>query len=86
LKTASKKASRDASDGVVGAYVHHNGKIGVLVEVNCETDFAARSDPFTDFVKDLSQHIAAAKPKYLTREDVPAEDLEKEREIAAAQI
>lgn len=86
LKTASKKSSREASEGAVGAYIHHNDKIGVLVEINCETDFAARSDPFKEFVKNITQHIAAAKPKYLSREEVPAEELEKEREIAAAQI
>lgn len=86
LKTADKKASRDVSDGFVGAYIHHNGKIGVLVEVNCETDFAAKSDPFQEFVKNLTQHIAAAKPLYLDREAVPADLLAKEREIAAAQI
>jgi elongation factor Ts len=86
LKTATKKASREASEGAVGSYIHHNGKIGVLVEVNCETDFAARSDPFQAFVKNLSQHIAAARPLYLNREEVPQDLLAKEREIAAAQI
>jgi elongation factor Ts len=86
LKAASKRAGREASEGMVGAYIHHNGKIGVLVEVNCETDFAARSEPFQDFIKDLSQHIAAANPRYLSREEVNQEALEKEREIFAAQI
>lgn len=86
LKTANKKASRDASDGYVGAYIHHNGKIGVLVEVNCETDFAAKSEPFQEFVKNLTQHIAAARPLYLDREQVPEDVISKEREIAAAQI
>jgi elongation factor Ts len=86
LKTASKKSSRDTSEGIVGSYIHHNGKIGVLVEVNCETDFAARSDPFQEFVKNIGQHIAAAQPRYLKPEEVPEDVVNKEREIAAAQI
>lgn len=86
LKTASKKSSRETSEGVVGSYIHHNGKIGVLVEVNCETDFAARSDPFQEFVKNIGQHIAAAQPKFLNHEQVPEDVVAKEREIAAAQI
>jgi elongation factor Ts len=86
LKTATKKAGREASEGVIGSYIHHNNKIGVLVEINCETDFAARSEPFQEFVKNITQHIAAARPKYLSREEVPEEMLAKEREIAAAQI
>lgn len=86
LKTASKKASRDTSEGAVGAYIHHNGKVGVLVEVNCETDFAAKTEGFLGFVKDLSQHIAAAKPTYVSRDEVPEEIISKEREIFAAQV
>lgn len=86
LKTAGKKASREVSEGIVGAYIHHNGKVGVLVEVNCETDFAAKTDAFGDFVKDISQHIAASKPMYVSREEVPEELIAKEKEIYAAQI
>ncbi|MHC4945668.1 MAG: translation elongation factor Ts [Planctomycetota bacterium] len=86
LKTATKKAGREASEGVIGSYIHHNNKIGVLVEINCETDFAARSEPFQEFVKNITQHIAAARPRYLKREEVPEELIAKEREIAAAQI
>ena len=86
LKTASKKASRTTSEGLVGSYIHHNGKIGVLVEVNCETDFAARSEPFQVFMKDLTQHIAAAKPTFLSREEVPEDVMAREREIFAAQV
>ena len=86
LKTAAKKASRATGEGLVAAYIHHTGKVGVLVEVDCETDFAAKSEPFQAFLKDLTQHIAAARPLYLSREEVPAEVIEKEREIYAAQV
>jgi elongation factor Ts len=86
LKTADKKASRQTSEGVVGSYIHHNGLVGVLVEVNCETDFVARNEEFQVLVRDLGQHIAAAKPLYLDREEVPGDVLSKEREIIAAQI
>jgi elongation factor Ts len=86
LKTADKKASRETSEGLVGSYIHHNGLVGVLVEVNCETDFVARNEEFQALVHDLGQHIAAAKPLYLDREEVPADVLAKEREIIAAQI
>lgn len=86
LQTADKKAARETSEGLVGSYIHHNGLVGVLVEVNCETDFVARGDDFQAFVKDLGQHIAAANPLYLKPEEVPAEVLDKEREIIKAQI
>jgi len=86
LKTADKKASRQTSEGLVGSYIHHNGLVGVLVEVNCETDFVARNEDFQTFVRDLCQHIAAANPTYLNPEDVPQEVLEKEKEIMKAQI
>jgi len=86
LQTADKKAARETSEGLVGSYIHHNGLVGVLVEVNCETDFVARGDDFQAFVKDLGQHIAAANPLYLNPEEVPAEVLDKEREIIKAQI
>jgi len=84
--SASKKASRDAKDGVIASYIHMGGKVGVLVEINCETDFVAKNDIFRDFVKDITLHIAAANPQYVTREEVPAALLETEKDIAAAQI
>src|SRR5881396_1849442 len=85
LASAKKKEGRVAAEGVVGSYIHMGGKVGVLVEVNCETDFVARGDEFQQLVKDIAMHVAAAEPRYVTREDVPAGDLEKEREIARAQ-
>ena len=81
LASAQKKATRIAAEGMIGHYIHAGGKLGVLVEVNCETDFAARSDNFTALVKDVAMHIAAASPLYVKREDVPTEVLEKEKEI-----
>jgi elongation factor Ts len=81
LASAQKKAGRVAAEGMIGHYIHMGGKIGVLVEVNCETDFAARSDDFQALVKDLAMHIAAASPRYVRRDEVPAEELEKEKEI-----
>ncbi|MDR1303837.1 MAG: translation elongation factor Ts [Verrucomicrobiales bacterium] len=83
---AGKKAGRDAKEGVVASYIHLGGKVGVLIEVNCETDFVAKNDNFREFVKDITLQIAAAHPLYLSREDVPADLISKEREIAAAQI
>ena len=85
LSAAAKKAGRVASEGAVASYIHMGGKIGVLVEVNCETDFVARTDGFQALVKDLAMHIAAANPLYVRREDVPPEVVEKEIEIARAQ-
>ena len=81
LASAQKKAARVAAEGMVGHYIHAGGKLGVLVEVNCETDFAARSDDFQALVKDIAMHIAAQNPLYVKREDVPGEVLEKEKEI-----
>jgi elongation factor Ts len=86
LASAAKKAGRTTSQGSVGSYIHMGGKIGVLVEVNCESDFVARTDQFTALVKDIAMHIAAADPKYARREDVPGEVLEKERDIYRAQF
>ena len=86
LAQAAKKAGRSTSQGAVGSYIHMGGKIGVLVEVNCESDFVARTDQFAGLVKDIAMHIAAADPKYVRREDVPADALEKEREIYRAQF
>lgn len=85
LATAAKKAGRIASEGVVEAYIHAGGKIGVLLEVNCETDFVARNDVFKALVKDIAMHIAAAAPKYLSKDEVPADAMEKEREVLRAQ-
>lgn len=81
LAAAAKKASRTATDGAVGAYVHPGGKIGVLVELNCETDFVARTPEFQNLLKDLAMQIAAANPRYIRPQDVPGTDLEREREI-----
>jgi elongation factor Ts len=81
LAAAAKKADRVAADGAVGAYVHPGGKIGVLVEINCETDFVARTTEFQSLLKDIAMQIAAANPRYVRREDVAADEIEKEREI-----
>ena len=82
MASAAKKAGRAARMGQVGTYIHPGGMLGVLVEVNCETDFVARTDQFQELVKDISMQIAAADPRYLKRDEVPAEILEKEKEIA----
>jgi len=84
--SAAKRADRAAKEGVVESYIHVGGKVGVLIEVNCETDFVARNDEFKAFVKDLCLHIAAANPICVTREEVSASDIAKETEIAAAQV
>jgi elongation factor Ts len=81
LASAQKKSARIAAEGMIGHYIHAGGKLGVLVEVNCETDFAARSEHFQTLVKDIAMHIAAQNPLYVKREDVPGEVLEKEKEI-----
>lgn len=81
LAAASKKAGRAATEGLVGSYIHAGGKIGVLVEVNCETDFVAKNENFQGFVKDIAMHIAAASPLYVRREEVPAELIEREKAI-----
>lgn len=78
---AQKKSGRAANEGVIGSYIHAGAKLGVLVEVNCESDFVARTDNFQQLVKDIAMQIAAADPKYITREQVPAEVVEKERQI-----
>lgn len=85
LAAAAKKAGRIAAEGVVDAYIHGNGRIGVLVEVNVETDFAAANEEFKQLVKDVAMQIAAAKPEYVRKEDVPAEVIEKEMNILRAQ-
>src|SRR5262245_62622348 len=81
LAKAAKKASRAATDGAIGSYIHPGAKIGVLIEVNCETDFVARTDEFQALVKDLAMQIAASSPQYLRREDVPEDKVESEKRI-----
>ncbi|QGQ96260.1 translation elongation factor Ts [Paenibacillus psychroresistens] len=85
LSAAANKAGRIATEGAVGSYIHAGGRIGVLVEVNCETDFVANTDEFKAFVKDIAMQISASNPRYVRREEVPQEDLDKEREILRAQ-
>jgi elongation factor Ts len=86
LAATNKKAGRIATEGLVGSYIHGNGKIGVMVEINCETDFVARNEDFQQFVRDVAMHVAAMNPQYLDRESVPADIVSKEKEILAAQI
>jgi elongation factor Ts len=86
MATAGKKAGRVTAEGVVGSYIHMGGKVGVLVEVNCESDFVARGEEFTQLVKDIAMHIAAATPTYVRREEVPQDILDKEREITSEQL
>ena len=85
LASAAKKAGRIAAEGIVDSYIHGDGRIGVLVEVNCETDFVAKTDEFKSFVRDIAMHIAATNPKYVSREQIPQEELDKEKEILRAQ-
>jgi len=86
IASASKKASRSVKEGVVASYIHLQGKVGVLVEVNCETDFVAKNDIFREFVKDLTLYIAAAHPVYVVRDEVPEAVIEREREIYREQV
>lgn len=85
IASAAKKAGRIAAEGLVDSYIHGDGRIGVLVEVNIETDFAAKNEEFKAFVKDIAMQVAAAKPEYIKREEVPADIIEKEKEILKAQ-
>lgn len=85
LSAAANKAGRVATEGVVQSYIHAGGRIGVLVEVNCETDFVAMTDQFKDFARDIAMQIAAASPRYVSREEVPQDEIEKEKEILTAQ-
>jgi elongation factor Ts len=85
LATAAKKAGRIATDGLVASYIHAGGKMGVLVEINCETDFVAKTEDFQTFVKNIAMHVAAANPQYIRREEVPSEVLERERRIYRSQ-
>src|SRR5919108_404557 len=85
LASAKKREGRIAAEGIVGSYIHMGGKVGVLVEVNCETDFVARTEDFQKFVKDIAMHICASEPLYVHKEEIPAEVVEKERDIARGQ-
>jgi elongation factor Ts len=84
IASAGKKASRVTKQGLIGSYIHHGGQLGVLVEVNCESDFVARTDDFKELVHDLAMHVAAADPRFIRKEDVTADVLDQEREIARA--
>ena len=86
LASSAKRAHRQARDGAVGSYIHAGGKLGVLIEVNCETDFVARTEPFLELVRGLAMQVAAANPQFVAREDVPAEVLEREKEIYRQQM
>jgi len=86
MSAATKRSSKAAKDGAVGSYIHMGGKIGVLVEVNCETDFVAKTENFTGFVKDIAMHVAAANPLYLNSDEIPAADLEREKAIYRDQL
>jgi len=86
LATAAKKAGRTTSEGLIGHYIHMGGKIGVLVEVNCESDFVARTDKFQELTKEIAMHIAAANPTYVRREDVPEDVVGREKEIYKDQV
>jgi elongation factor Ts len=78
---AAKKAEREAREGIIGHYIHHNGRVGVILELNCETDFVARNEVFQNLAKDLAMHIAMMNPRYVSAEEIPAEELEKERQM-----
>ena len=86
IASAAKKADRSATDGLVESYIHMGGKVGVLIELNCETDFVAKTDDFKTLVRDIAMHIAATNPVCVNREDVPEDQLQKEKEIAADQV
>ena len=86
LAQATKKAGRSTNEGLIGSYIHMGGKIGVLVEVNCESDFVARTDDFQNLAREIAMHIAAANPQYVRREDVPADILERERSVYRGQM
>src|SRR5450759_394758 len=84
IASAGKKASRTTKQGLIGTYIHHGGQLGVMVEINCESDFVARTDDFQELVHDIAMHIAAADPRFIRKEDVTAGVLEKEKEIQKA--
>ncbi len=85
MASAAKKASRTTNEGAVGTYIHAGGKIGVLLELNCESDFVARTDDFQELLRDIAMHIAATDPRFVTRDEVPQSDLDREREVFLAQ-
>jgi len=86
LASSAKRAHRDAREGAVGAYIHHNSKVGVLIEVNCESDFVARTEQFQELVRALALQVASANPAYVSREDVPAAVIEREKDIYRQQL
>src|SRR5215218_5261443 len=86
MAQAGKKAGRVTAEGAVGSYIHMGGKVGVLVEINCESDFVSRGEEFQQLVKDVAMHIAASEPRYTNRDEVPAAEIEKEREILLEQL
>jgi len=86
ISSAAKKSGRIAAEGLVGSYIHANGKIGVLVEINCETDFVARNEDFQQLIKDVAMHIAAAAPRFVRREEVSEADIEAERKVQLARV
>src|SRR5689334_276340 len=86
IASAAKKASRATRQGLIGSYIHHGGQLGVLVEVNCESDFVARTDDFKELAHDIAMHVAAADPKFVRKEDVTADVLDKERDIQKARV
>lgn len=86
IAKAVKRADREASEGLVGTYVHHNGRLAVMVELNCETDFVARNEQFIELAKDIAMHVAMANPRYLKRDDIPADVLNAEKETLTRQI
>ncbi|MGA1868567.1 MAG: translation elongation factor Ts [bacterium] len=86
IATAEKKGGRETSEGLIYSYIHGNGRIGVLLEINCETDFVARTDEFKDLTKEIAMQIAAFNPQYVNKEDVPEEEIEKEKDIYRAQF
>jgi elongation factor Ts len=86
VASAAKRAHRQASEGVIGTYVHHTGKLGVMIEVNCESDFVARTEPVQELARNLAMQVASANPSYVAREDVPAEVIEREKEIYRSQL
>lgn len=86
IAKAVKRADREASEGLIGTYVHHNGRLAVMVELNCETDFVARNDQFIELAKDIAMHVAMANPRYLSRDDIPADVLNAEKETLQRQI
>jgi elongation factor Ts len=86
VASAAKRANREAREGVIGTYVHHTGKLGVMIEINCESDFVARTEPVQELARNLAMQVASANPTYVAREDVPAEAIEREKDIYRSQL